>query len=227
MELAIGRAGIRLAYWWFWQRKRASPALQSIFDLYRRLRRADKWTLQVELFGAKARAIGELRSYSLSQLVVRGATPPWKGRLLYELVRSVSPKRILELGTHLGFGTMYLAAAAPQAEIHTIEASPTLATQARRHFRLLGIQPQLHVGLFDQVLPRLAGPWDIVYIDGDHRGAALYQYGTLVCGQLRSGGLLICDDIFWSADMYAGWEALRQACGARHQLVGPLGLLWK
>lgn len=181
----------------------------------------------MEGFGARSLQPGSPQSRSLAALVRTSATPPWKGYLLFHLTQTIRPTRILELGTHLGFGTLYLATAAPHAELHTIEASPTLAQKARQHFHLLGIKPRLHIGTFEQILPTLTGEWDVIYIDGDHRGAALYHYGTLLYPYLRKGGLLICDDIFWSRDMYAGWRALHSHTDAHATMIGPLGVLRK
>lgn len=222
----MSEALLRLLGWWV-RRKSISPELQGIFHLYRRLRSASGYTLSVEHFGAKAPTPGKAYTVSLSKVVRRSATPPWKGRLLYTLTQSIRAERILELGTNLGFGTLYLAMAAPTAELHTIEASPTLAEKARWHFRLLGVKPKLHIGTFSAVLPTLAGDWDLIYIDGDHRGHALFEYGSQLYPHLRAGGLLICDDIFWSRDMYAGWRNLRHHLHAPAKVIGPFGLLHK
>lgn len=226
MELAMTGAMLRLMGWWM-RRRTYPPRLRGVIQLYWRLRQAHGYTLSVESFGAKALSPGEVRTETLSVLVRHSATPPWKGRLLYSLVHPVRPERILELGTNLGFGTLYLAMAAPAAELHTIEASSTLAEKARQHFRLLGIKPKLHIGTFATVLPTLSGDWDLIYIDGDHRGQALFEYGSQLYHRLRKGGLLICDDIFWSKDMYAGWHDLRQHLHAPAKVIGPLGLLYK
>lgn len=218
-------AALRYFKWRLLHGMTCPASLRGIDALYRRLRRAKGYYLSVESFGARAAMPGKPQTRSLASLVRASATPPWKGHLLYSLVRYVRPNRILELGTHLGFSTMYLAAAAPDADLHTIEASPTLAEKAKQHFRLLGIQPHLHIGTFEQILPTLQGEWDFIYIDGDHRGASLYQYGILLYGRLRKGGLLVCDDIFWSRDMYAGWRRLCQYVGGSFQVIGPLGVL--
>ncbi len=226
MGLAMSEALWRFLMWWV-RRESVSPELQGILHLYRRLRSAKGYMLSVESFGAKAPSPGAVRTISLSQIVRHSATPPWKGRLLYALTHSIRPERILELGTNIGFGTLYLAVAAPTAEIHTIEAAPSLAEKARQHFRLMGIKPKLHIGTFSTVLPTLSGEWDLIYIDGDHRGQALFEYTIQLYPRLRSGGLLICDDIFWSRDMYAGWRHLRQHLRVPAKVIGPFGLLYK
>lgn len=203
------------------------PHLQAIKDLYHRLRRATEYPLEIEVFGASRAETewGQPQRTSLGQAVRRSASPPWKGYLLYRLVQAAQPTRILEIGTHVGIGSLYVAFAAPQAEFHTIEGSPTLAQYAKRHFRLFGIRPQMHIGSFKDILPTLSGPWDLVYLDGDHRSQALLRYAELLYPQLSPQGWLICDDIFWSKDMYRGWKKLAQWGWRDRECIGPFGLL--
>lgn len=226
MELAVMRAMLR----YIWYRLRYSShynqALAPVFTLYEQIRRAQGLWETVEVFGARATRLGSKQRLPLGRLVRRSATPPWKGKLLYEIIHKIAPQRILELGTHVGFGTAYLAMAAPHAEIHTIEASPALVRRASQHFRLLGIRPTLHIGTFEHILPRLTGTWDVIYIDGDHRGRALLRYGLWLAPRLTTRGILICDDIFWSRDMYKGWRRLVHRLGMRAYEIGPLGILY-
>lgn len=229
MGLALIHAwGRYLACRWH---RRTLPAtsrafLQSIAQLYVRLRRAKALYLTVERYGAAwAKAQwGHSERLPLASLM-RSASPPWKGQLLYAIARSYRASRVLELGTHLGLGTLYLAAAFPDAELHTVEASAGLARQAEKHFRLFGVRVRQQVAPFEEVLPTLAGPWDFVYLDGDHRGGALYQYASTLWEQLAPEGVLVCDDIFWSADMYRGWRKAAALPWRAGFVVGPFGVL--
>ncbi len=208
-------------------RLRPGPSLRAIYDLYYRLRAAKAWSIRVEVFGAKAFSVDTVRQTTLAALVREAATPPLKGTLLYYLTQRKAPQRILELGTHVGFGTMYLAAAAPQAEVHSVEASETLLEYARRQLRLLGFSVKLHQGVFEAVLPSLSGPWDMVYLDGNHRAAALQAYVEMLYSQLTPGGWMICDDIFWSREMWQGWRRLRQGPWQNSFVMYPFGVLEK
>lgn len=202
------------------------PEIQAIEDLFYRLRRAKGHLLEVERYGARLALPqwGRRERVSLGQLVKQAACPPWKGRLLYQMVRSHRPQRLLELGTHVGMGTLYLGLAAPNAELHTVEASPTLLAYARRHTRLFGLRVHFHVGTFSEVLPTLPGPWDLVYLDGDHRGQALLTYAEALWPTLPPGGWLVCDDIFWSYDMWRGWKALQKFPWRKRWLIGPFAI---
>lgn len=216
-------------YFFFQQvwRRPVPPAVKAIDSLYKRLCRARGVHLEIELYGAalSPQVWGRKSQCSLARITRRAASPPWKGRWLYALSQVASPSTILELGTHLGLGTLYLWAAAPQAQIHTIEASPTLARQAQKHFRLFGAKPHLYIGTFEEVLPTLTGPWDLVYIDGDHRAEALLTYLQLLFPKLSPKGMVLCDDIFWSRAMYKAWQSLATFPWASRQIIGPFGVL--
>lgn len=200
--------------------------LQSIAQLYHRLCRAKGVYLSVERYGAAYAESewGRTERISLATLM-RSASPPWKGQLLYALARQQRAARALELGTHLGLSTLYLAAALPTCELHTVEASAGLAQQAAKHFRLFGVRVQQHVACFEEALQRLPGPWELVYLDGDHRSEALYRYASIVWEKLAPGGVLVCDDIFWSADMYRGWQRVLTLPWQAHSVIGPFGVL--
>ncbi|MDW8133785.1 MAG: class I SAM-dependent methyltransferase [Bacteroidia bacterium] len=189
--------------------------------------RAKNYYLSVELFGGALpeQEWGKKVEISLGGLVRRAATPPWKGKLLYLIARETGAEKVLELGTHVGIGTLYLHSALPRAAIHTVEASPALAAQSKRHFRLFGFKPFCYVGTFREVLPRLEGVWDLIYLDGDHRGEAFFEYASWSYDHLVVGGMLVCDDIFWSRDMYEGWKRVSTLNWAKQRVIGPFGIL--
>ncbi|MCS6790523.1 MAG: class I SAM-dependent methyltransferase [Bacteroidia bacterium] len=224
MWLAMGISG------WRWlihpQNKTAStPSLRAIEQLYRRLCAAKDLWVTTQPLGA--RQTTHPKRYNLASLVRRSATPPFKGKLLYDLVYRYRPRRMLELGTHVGIGTLYLYQAAPNAILHSVEGSPELAHFARQHFRLFGASVKLHIGSFAEILPLLSGPWDLVYIDGDHRPEAFLSYLHLLYPQLSNKARIICDDIFWSRDMYRAWEKAQKMHWSATFTIGPLGILQK
>ena len=50
--------------------------------------------------------------------------------------------------------------------------------------------------------------FDLIFIDGNHRGDALAQYVKEAMPFLSEKGIIVCDDIHWSADMEAAWHVL-------------------
>lgn len=114
---------------------------------------------------------------------------------------------ILELGTSLGIGTRYLALHAKQVD--TVEGCPNTYLYAKKHFDELGLSNvKVHQQLFDNFLD-LPGSWDMVYIDGNHQGAALIKYVRLLLKR-NPNCIFLCDDIRWSNDMKTSFKLLKK-----------------
>ena len=149
----------------------------------------------------------------IRDFIHRSAIRPKHGRILHRFTRFFKAKHILELGTAAGLSTAYLSSPDGPGQLITIEGDPLLAGLARQNFDALGIHPTLITGAFDQVLPGILNTnpvFDLIFIDGNHRGAALEYYVALLNKYLHpEHGVIILDDIHWSQDMADSWEKLR------------------
>lgn len=78
------------------------------------------------------------------------------------------PGRILEIGTAIGYSSLLLAEAFPEAEIDTIELDPSRHQMAEEVMKEAGFSERVHCHLGDagKVLETLFGPYDFVYLDG-------------------------------------------------------------
>lgn len=134
------------------------------------------------------------------------------GELLFRIVDHYGYKQILELGTSLGLGTLYLAAAAKNGQVITIEGSSTVAAEAQKTFASWPELPiQQHVGNFDDLLqPVLAANpvFDLVVIDGNHREKPTLEYVDALLPHIQPNTLILLDDIHWSAEMQRAWETI-------------------
>ncbi len=152
---------------------------------------------------------GHNRTQKLSTLVKRAAKPALQAQLLFRLVNYLQPKTILELGTHVGISSCYMASACQAATLHTIEGSPKISEVAQLNFKRLALTNVVpHIGTFDAVLPTLLQELttiDIAYIDGNHAYAPTLQYYQWL--QPRTT-VIIMDDIHWSKDMNKAWREI-------------------
>lgn len=128
---------------------------------------------------------------------------PEVGRLLAILARSVGARRILEIGTAIGYGTLCLARGAAEARVVTLETDPERIAQARSYLERGGVADRVELvqGAALEVLPGLAGPFDLVYIDAikmEYR-----RYLDLVLPKLRVGGTIVCDNLLWKGHVAA------------------------
>ncbi|ASU32482.1 O-methyltransferase [Mucilaginibacter xinganensis] len=128
----------------------------------------------------------------------------YQGRVLSFLSKMIGPKRILEVGTFTGYATICLAEGlTDDGEIHTIEVNRELEEMLNSHFKLtnVGKKIKLHFGDATAIIPDLpVNYWDLVFIDADKKNN--YTYFQLVLDKVRSGGLIIIDNVLWKGKVY-------------------------
>ena len=87
--------------------------------------------------------------------------------LFLRTVREAAPRRILEMGTAIGYSALLALRELPDAEIVTIERDAAIAEAARSFFSRAGVEGRttLLVGEAEKLLPTLSGTFDFVFID--------------------------------------------------------------
>lgn len=155
------------------------------------------------------------RRAPIRQIVQRAASSSRQGQWLFRLAQWLKPQHVLELGTSLGVGTMYLAAAARSATIISMEGSPDCAHIAKANLEILGLHKnvQVQTGPFQENLPaglKSLKTVDFVFFDGHHRADATLQYFEQCLPHVHAQTVLVFDDIYWSTEMTAAWKAIQQ-----------------
>lgn len=112
------------------------------------------------------------------------------------------PKRILEVGTAVGFSTLLMCEySQPEMHITTIENYEKRIPKARENFRRAGRESQITFleGDAGQILKELSGSYDLIFMD-----AAKGQYIHFlpeVLRLLKKGGLLVSDNVLQDGDI--------------------------
>lgn len=136
------------------------------------------------------------------------------GQLLFRLVNHFQPKTILELGTSLGFGTMYLASANTNAKVFTIEGCNNLARYAMHNFSLLNLKNIISINeTFEVALPKILNKTeklDFVFYDGNHRKEPTLDYFRQCLNKVHNDTVFVFDDIHWSEEMEEAWEEIKK-----------------
>ena len=130
---------------------------------------------------------------------------PAAGRLLRVLVTALAPKRVLEIGTAIGFSTLWMASALPAGgRIDTIDPDRTRTERARRYWLRAGVTDRVRVinepAL--RVLPRLAPGIEFAFIDALKPEYAAYLDALLP--KMAPGGMITVDNVLWSGRIAAG-----------------------
>ena len=122
-----------------------------------------------------------------------------QGRLLSLLSKMIRPKRILEIGTYTGYGTICLAEGlADNGKIITIDINEELIDFQNKYFVRSGYRDkiiQLNGEALD-VIDGLNEKFDIVFLDADKEN--YIEYYKLISNKMVNGGILISDNVLWS-----------------------------
>ena len=178
---------------------------------------------------------------------------PGDRRAIFFLIRHFKPRRVLEVGTHLGASTVHIAAALQDADgetsqVKTVDlvdvnsetATPWLeygapyspAEMARR----LGLEDRISfvTSRSLEYLSSCEEEYDFIFLDGDHAPRAVYEEIPAALRLLRSGGMILLHDYFpsgrplWSSGnvIQGPWLAVERlrSEGARIEAI-PLGEL--
>ena len=119
-----------------------------------------------------------------------------EGRFLELLVFAVGARRVLEIGTYSGYGSLSMARGLPSdGTIDTCEIDEQHAEVARRYIARSPYADRIrvHVGPAIETVARLEGPWDLVFIDADKVGYAAYL--DTVLPKLAPRGLIVLDNM--------------------------------
>ncbi len=154
---------------------------------------------------------------NLGEAVKNATSHKGKGAFLFRWVKRFQPSAILELGTHVGISAAYLLSGHPESNLTTIEGDPFLHQNAKEFLSKFGNRFDLIQGNFDEILPQIlpTKKWDLVIIDGNHRGVALTKYFHQIIPHLNENAWVLMDDIHWSPDMTQAWNEIVENCGSK------------
>lgn len=165
--------------------------------------------------------IGELVQTSAAELehtdMISGKVV---GCLLALLVRISGAKRILEIGTFSGYSALSMAEALPEdGELITCEYNERYESLARSFFGKSehGKKITLKMGPALETLETLDGPFDMAFLDADKINYPKYYHRLIPL--LRSGGLLVVDNVLWSGEVLHPEEDKAKAIDRMNKMI--------
>ena len=136
---------------------------------------------------------------------------PETGALLHTLALACGARRILEVGTCIGYSTLWMATALPpDGTMITMEFDNARAARARDHLAAAGYADRVSVIVGDasRFLHKVSGPFDLIFQDSDKK---LYEpMLDRLAELLRPGGLLVADNILWNGEVVDGFVSSRK-----------------
>jgi predicted O-methyltransferase YrrM len=153
-----------------------------------------------------------------------------------QLIPSINPSRILEIGSYEGASACYLIdllASSKSIELHCVDTweggiehkeggMDMRAVEAtfNRNIQLAinnakhPVNLVLHKGTSDEMLARLVSEnkksfFDFIYIDGSHQASDVLCDAVLAFKLLKIGGVIAFDDYIWAENLSYGKDPLR------------------
>ena len=127
---------------------------------------------------------------------------PAVGRVLYQYARLINARHIFEMGSAIGYSTIWWARAVGEGgTVHYTDGDQKNADEARGYFEQAGVAEriQIHVGDALELLSRRTDQFDILFNDVDkHDYPRVFH---MAASRVRRGGLFITDNALWHGDV--------------------------
>ena len=124
---------------------------------------------------------------------------PAVGRILYQLAAMIGARAIFEMGSAIGYSTIWWARAiAEGGHVTYTDGDPKNAERARRYFERAGVTTRVNLKTGDalELLSEEKQQFDIIFNDVDKEDYP--RVLRLVPPRLRKGGLFVSDNVLWS-----------------------------
>ena len=132
----------------------------------------------------------------LHHLYPRMCSGHLQGRILKMLTEMIAPRRVLELGTFTGYSALCIAEGLPsRATLDTVEIDDEMEDELRERFAPFPAIT-LHIGDAAELVERLGGEWDMVFLDADKRRYP--EFLSLLKPRMSPGGYILADNTLWS-----------------------------
>lgn len=134
-----------------------------------------------------------------------------------EILKEEKPKRILEIGTAVGYSAaMFAKYTDEDCIIDTIEIDEERAKEAKENIEKIGVTDRINimVGNAVDILPTISQEYDIVFID-----AAKGKYPVFLENAIRlikNGGLILADNILYKGYVMSDYNKHKQRTAVRH-----------
>jgi predicted O-methyltransferase YrrM len=130
---------------------------------------------------------------------------PAAGHNCYQIARMIRAKTVFEMGSGYGYSTAWFAKAVKEnggGVVHHTVWDEKLSKMATEHLSRLGFDGliEYHIAEAVKTLQNTPGPFDLIFNDIDKQ--AYPDSLATIKAKLRSGGVLIVDNIFWNGRVF-------------------------
>ena len=133
-----------------------------------------------------------------------------------QILEKENPKKILEIGTAVGYSASQFVHFAPNATVDTIELDENRAKQARENVKNIGIENQVNIliGNAIEILPTLQEEYDIIFIDANKGKYPIFLKEGIRL--VKNGGIIIADNILYKGYVLGDYNKHKQRTAVKH-----------
>lgn len=141
-----------------------------------------------------------------------------QGRFLSFISKLQQPKLIVEIGTYTGYSALCLAEGlAKDGKLISIDVNEETSSFAKSFIAKTEYANQIELVLADakEFVTTIHEPIDLVFIDADKKNYLNYYH--LIIDKIKSGGLIIADNVLWSGKTTMPEKEMDRETLALHQ----------
>lgn len=118
-------------------------------------------------------------------------------QLLKTMIRIKQPKKILEVGTAIGYSGSLMLLCSPDSRLWTIEMDEERIALAKQNFKNNGVDDRVTVFQGDarEIIHKMTGEFDFIFLDGPKR--QYIDFLPYLKDMLASGGILLSDNVLF------------------------------
>jgi caffeoyl-CoA O-methyltransferase len=149
------------------------------------------------LLPARDPVVREMERYAAKNKVP--IVGPACARVLYQLAKFINARRVFEMGSAIGYSTLWLAqAVGPKGIVFYTDSDPANGRRAEGYLSRAGVRERVKILVGDALeqLELTRGEFDLIFNDVDK-----VQYPKvlrLAPPRLRPGGIFVTDNVLWS-----------------------------
>lgn len=121
-----------------------------------------------------------------------------QGVFLQMISHMIRPFTVLEIGTFTGYSAICLAQGLlPGGKLITLECNPEMEDFAKPYFEEAGLTDKINMitGDATEIIAKLSGPFDLVFIDADKEN--YLAYFEMIFPKVLPGGYILADNTLW------------------------------
>jgi NAD(P)-dependent dehydrogenase (short-subunit alcohol dehydrogenase family)/predicted O-methyltransferase YrrM/predicted dehydrogenase len=133
------------------------------------------------------------------------STDPLEAMLLKQLVAMAAPRRVLEIGMFVGYGSVSMLEGSSKSHVVSLEIDPYLKGwlgDCLKSFPDVAVRHEVVVGPALESLPKLEGEFDMVFVDANKAEYKRYVELILEHNLLSSRGVIVCDNVLYNGYPY-------------------------